>query len=471
MPNTEDIEAKLCAYVDGELDEAGRGEIERHLTTNPQHRKLIAELTEQRDMLRALPRARAPLDVAETLNAQLERAALLNQEDDWRDQPIRLSRWPQIRAAAAVLLLVFGLAAVVYYVVPSPNRPNPTIVVSDATVSSPRTTHAESDVVPTTGPSLEPRSTVLTGTGAPDREFMASSDQQRRALLALIPETMRDTPISNAQSPQFEVMSNAFASSAAARSRGQVKVVVAAADVGAAQRRVRDYFNERGVELEPRFEQAAMPQALSIGPSQRVALGSRQQQPTDDKLREQVKLDAAPEQPAEQKDAAQPAPAPAPAPGGAAGGAEGRADEEQTFMARLPRREVAELSRGISNQLAGRTVQVMEETTGDRRRSDESSADFEPIQIGNWSSLFPWLAKSQAADAAHERRFAFVAPATQPGADADADEEVDVLIVVRSDPSLQLQQGQQALTDTAAAGGAARTEQPTTAPATGPSSQ
>ena len=44
MANTENIEAKLCAYVDGELDEAGRAEIEAHLAANVQHRQLIEEL-------------------------------------------------------------------------------------------------------------------------------------------------------------------------------------------------------------------------------------------------------------------------------------------------------------------------------------------------------------------------------------------------------------------------------------------
>ena len=41
MANTEQIEAKLCAYVDGELDAAGRAEIEQHLAANPQHRALV----------------------------------------------------------------------------------------------------------------------------------------------------------------------------------------------------------------------------------------------------------------------------------------------------------------------------------------------------------------------------------------------------------------------------------------------
>ena len=439
MPNTEDIEAKLCAYVDGALDEAGRGEIERHLSTNPQHRKLIEELIEQRWMLRALPRARAPHDVAETLNAQLERAALLNQDEDWRDQPIRLSRWPQVRAAAAVLLLVFGLAAVVYYVVPSPNRSNNPIVLNQPTIGEGRTADSLASRS-TTNPVGVPGPAVIVSTGKPD-PFMS----------AATPDPLRDPVVNNALGQHLNMLPGAFAS--AEPKRAAVQVVVAAANAEDAQRRVQDYFNERGVELKQQFAQAAMPQALSIGPSQRAS-GSRQQQPTDVTMHEQVK----------EKDLAQAAPVPdGPLAPGEVNAESQEQGVEQTFVARLPRREVAELSRDISNQFAGRTVQVSEEMTSETPRGD--SSDFQPVEIGNWSSLFPWLAKSQFGGTAHERRFAFMAPTTQP----DADEEVDVLIVVRPDAVLQLQQGQQALTDHVA-GGIERESGPTTAPATGPSS-
>ena len=79
MANTENIEAKLCAYVDGELDAAGRAEIEQHLATNPQHRQLMVELSEQRRLLGGLPRAKAPEDMLEAVQNQLERSALLDQ--------------------------------------------------------------------------------------------------------------------------------------------------------------------------------------------------------------------------------------------------------------------------------------------------------------------------------------------------------------------------------------------------------
>ena len=42
--NVEEIEAKLAAYVDGELTPAERVEIETYLQTNPSHRILLQDL-------------------------------------------------------------------------------------------------------------------------------------------------------------------------------------------------------------------------------------------------------------------------------------------------------------------------------------------------------------------------------------------------------------------------------------------
>jgi hypothetical protein len=119
MASTEHIEAKLCAYVDGELDAQGRAEIEQHLATNAQHRALLEELMRQREVVRALPRERAPEDLYENFSAQLERSVLLDEPDDSEIHIAgRINRWPQMYAAAAVILLVVGLAAVIYMVLP-----------------------------------------------------------------------------------------------------------------------------------------------------------------------------------------------------------------------------------------------------------------------------------------------------------------------------------------------------------------
>ena len=122
MANTENIEAKLCAYVDGELDAAGRAEIEAHLAANPQHQQLMEELRLQRDLLRDLPRAAAPADLLESVQSQMERSALLDGGSGGgtsRPDVIgRISPWPRIMSVAAVLTMAIGLFAVIYYVLP-----------------------------------------------------------------------------------------------------------------------------------------------------------------------------------------------------------------------------------------------------------------------------------------------------------------------------------------------------------------
>src|SRR5579859_2312395 len=102
--NQEIIEAKLCAYIDGELDPDAQSEIEKHLEANPQHRRLLESLKATRDLLKWLPREAAPPEVAETLNGQLERSVLL---DDGNDS-LRPTMWPRIFAAAAIILLTTG---------------------------------------------------------------------------------------------------------------------------------------------------------------------------------------------------------------------------------------------------------------------------------------------------------------------------------------------------------------------------
>ena len=59
----ENIEAMLCAYIEGDLDAAGRAQIEKHLQDHPQHRKLIQELSAMRDLVRGLPRVKAPMEI------------------------------------------------------------------------------------------------------------------------------------------------------------------------------------------------------------------------------------------------------------------------------------------------------------------------------------------------------------------------------------------------------------------------
>src|SRR5690242_14793926 len=135
----EQIEAQLCAYIDGELDDAQRADIERHLATNPQHKALISQLRAQSGLLRQLPRVKAPLELNEALCGQLERSALLNPADDEENHTLlSINRWPQITAVAAVLLLAIGLGVVVYYVLPpSGGNPNPALALDHKNLNPP----------------------------------------------------------------------------------------------------------------------------------------------------------------------------------------------------------------------------------------------------------------------------------------------------------------------------------------------
>ena len=118
--NQETIEAKLCAFIDGELDESGLSEIEKHLEANPQHRRLLESLKATRELLRWLPREPAPPELAETLQGQLERSVLLHEDEP---QPsMKLNRWHRVLAIAASVVLVGGLAFCVYLMMPHNKR-------------------------------------------------------------------------------------------------------------------------------------------------------------------------------------------------------------------------------------------------------------------------------------------------------------------------------------------------------------
>ncbi len=117
--NTENIEARLCAFLEGDLDEQGRAEIEKHLDTHPAHRALLEELNRTKVMLLSLPRESAPADLAETLQGHLERSVLLDGVGtDHLETTLKINRWPQLMSVAAVVLLALGLGVLVYVVLP-----------------------------------------------------------------------------------------------------------------------------------------------------------------------------------------------------------------------------------------------------------------------------------------------------------------------------------------------------------------
>ena len=131
--DVEQIQAKLVAYLDGELTGPERAEIERHLRSHPTHMALMKQLMRHRQLLRSLPVEKAPPDLLENLQAQLEREALLS---DLHPAPVvlRIHRWYPVLAAAAVFLLAIGLGVVIFSMLPSRK---PAITMADLRESPP----------------------------------------------------------------------------------------------------------------------------------------------------------------------------------------------------------------------------------------------------------------------------------------------------------------------------------------------
>lgn len=126
-PN-EIIEARLAAYIDGDLSAADRAEIEAYLRANPEHQRSIEDMTRVRAVLRAVPREKAPPEVLDQLQTHLERSALLDAS------PVagRIYRWSQWSGAAAVLLLTAGLGVAIFKVLPDDTGDSRSVAVAPA---------------------------------------------------------------------------------------------------------------------------------------------------------------------------------------------------------------------------------------------------------------------------------------------------------------------------------------------------
>ncbi|HEX4793019.1 MAG TPA: hypothetical protein VH370_04460 [Humisphaera sp.] len=170
----ENTEAKLAAYIDGELEGAERAEIEKLLEQNPNYRRVLDQLQITRDMLRALPRETAPADMCESFSGQLERSVLLEGLSEKRGPRLSINRWPQVAALAAIVLLTVGLAGLFYFVLP---KGNPGIVADTRK--------------PPAGPAEPKRETESAGDpGAADK----TDDQRRSGAAGTLADAAGRTP-------------------------------------------------------------------------------------------------------------------------------------------------------------------------------------------------------------------------------------------------------------------------------------
>lgn len=249
MPsNQEIIEAKLCAYIDNELDAAERAEIEKHLATNPQHRRLIEELRRTSALVHNLPRESAPAELAEAFNAQLERTILLEGASD-RQTPAGMSRghFTQYAAVAAIIILTLGLAFVVYMELPSLNS-RPQIVQNLSRATPVPTTDSEAIAEAPAGraaaavPNHATRELDATAAAAPVAPLVPAASDAASAL------SLRETGDEQKKSTVRPVV-----------------VVIHASDPGQTRKALVTYLVQRDIPWEPADGEPVVEKALASG--------------------------------------------------------------------------------------------------------------------------------------------------------------------------------------------------------------
>ena len=111
----------LSEYLDGQLPPDQSEKVEKLLAEDAQARRLLDEIRQVSQMVRQLPRVPAPEDLAEQIQLQLGRDALLGPEDT-RLEPAR-RKYPRLRrwlAAAAMLMLTGAVVFIIYSVLIGP---------------------------------------------------------------------------------------------------------------------------------------------------------------------------------------------------------------------------------------------------------------------------------------------------------------------------------------------------------------
>jgi hypothetical protein len=100
-----DLSELLSAYLDGELDESERARVVNYLHSEPGAARLLEELRQTQDLLRALPAERAPQGFADDVIAAAERRALVGGAGA-APEPRRTRRWTPLAAAASIALMI-----------------------------------------------------------------------------------------------------------------------------------------------------------------------------------------------------------------------------------------------------------------------------------------------------------------------------------------------------------------------------
>lgn len=283
----ENIEAMLCAYIEGDLDAAGRAQIEKHLQEHPQHRKLIQELMAMRDLVRGLPRVKAPLDVGESLRGKVERSILLDDSPETDRERIGGNRWPQIFAIAAIFLLCASLCLVLYKAL-GPTLKPPVFTENVASKPSVTATPSADSLIPPSVPTQEAVAAV--GERMNDRQVApasppvvapGSSDIQR-PLPVLQQQMVTLAQLNNVEAIRRRLQNSGYdIGDATANTLAPVLMVVSSTDPPATDAQVTQFLSNRGgiswkrvpVDAETKSTPATLP---SAGSGQQLSPASAQ---------------------------------------------------------------------------------------------------------------------------------------------------------------------------------------------------
>ena len=178
----------LSAYVDGELTESERAQVEKRLASDPAASQLVAELQSLSATLRSLPRIQADAEVRAAVMKKIDERAHSLPADTL--SPSRRFLWPLL-AIATLLMLMFLQPAEQEVALNSPKKSVPQIDAPAAPASA--------------GLSSEPeKSTALTDAVAEAQEHAPPADEQE-SNFALVHVTLTDLRSGAAQFDQLLV--------------------------------------------------------------------------------------------------------------------------------------------------------------------------------------------------------------------------------------------------------------------------
>ena len=125
------IDELLNSFIDKELPQRQRTELQRLITHDRQVAERLRELQKCKMLVASLPRAQAPAEMLEDVKASLERRALLGAEPQPFDQAqgARHLLMRKVLAAAALIGLIAVFGAVIYNIVAPQSVPDKTVAV------------------------------------------------------------------------------------------------------------------------------------------------------------------------------------------------------------------------------------------------------------------------------------------------------------------------------------------------------